>query len=121
MREETRCRQMGYSFRLAASVLSYAPSHRQDSTYFVTPVVEHWLERDIAQWILHVGSIRRRLLPLSYISLLQDGLQIYGNSYADHRSKDLCQHYDSKVRLTGAQNPVQIYRYKPKFTKYIYI
>ena len=30
--EETRCRHMGYSFRLAARVLLYAPSHRQDST-----------------------------------------------------------------------------------------
>ena len=28
-----RCRHMGYSFRLAARVLLYAPSHRQDSTY----------------------------------------------------------------------------------------
>ena len=33
-REETRCRHMGYSFRLAARVLLYAPSHRQDSTYY---------------------------------------------------------------------------------------
>ena len=33
MREETRCRHIGYSFRLAARVLLYAPSHRQDSTY----------------------------------------------------------------------------------------
>ena len=32
-REETRCRHMGYSFRLAARVLLYAPSHRQDNTY----------------------------------------------------------------------------------------
>ena len=32
-REETRCRLMGYSFRLAARVLLCAPSHRQDSTY----------------------------------------------------------------------------------------
>ena len=32
--EETRCRHsMGYSFRLAARVLLYGPSHRQDSTY----------------------------------------------------------------------------------------
>ena len=31
--EETRCRNMGYSFRLAGRVLLYAPSHRQDSTY----------------------------------------------------------------------------------------
>ena len=33
MREETRCRHMGYSFRLTARVLLYAPSHRQDNTY----------------------------------------------------------------------------------------
>ena len=32
-REETRCRHIGYSFRLAARVLLYAPSHRQDDTY----------------------------------------------------------------------------------------
>ena len=33
VREETRCRYMGYSFRLAARVLLYAPSHSQDRTY----------------------------------------------------------------------------------------
>ena len=33
VRKETRCRNIGYSFRLAARVLLYAPSHRQDSTY----------------------------------------------------------------------------------------
>ena len=33
VREETRCRHIGYSFRLAARVILYAPSHRQDSTY----------------------------------------------------------------------------------------
>ena len=32
-REETRCNHMGYSFWLAAMVLLYIPSHRQDSTY----------------------------------------------------------------------------------------
>ena len=32
-REETRCCHMGYSFRLAARVLLYASSHRQDNTY----------------------------------------------------------------------------------------
>ena len=31
--EETHCRHMGYSFRLTARVLLYAPSHRQGSTY----------------------------------------------------------------------------------------
>ena len=33
VRKETCCSHMGYSFRLAARVLLYAPSHRQDSTY----------------------------------------------------------------------------------------
>ena len=32
VREETRCRHIGYSFRLTARVLLYAPSHRQNST-----------------------------------------------------------------------------------------
>ena len=33
VRKETRCHHMGYSFRLAARVLLYASSHRQDNTY----------------------------------------------------------------------------------------
>ena len=77
VRKETRCRHIGYSFRLTARVLLYAPSHRQDSTYtaFVTPVVEHWMEREIAQWV-HPMKDRsddpshheRTLLPRSYTS-----------------------------------------------------
>ena len=46
------------------------------TTTFVTPVVEHWLEREIAQWV-HPMKDRsddsshheRTLLPWSYISL----------------------------------------------------
>ena len=33
VRKETRCCHIGYSYRLIARVLLYAPSHRQDSTY----------------------------------------------------------------------------------------
>ena len=33
VRKETRCCHIGYSFRLTARVLLYAPTHRQDSTY----------------------------------------------------------------------------------------
>ena len=32
-RKETRCRHMGYSFRLVARVLLYPSSHRQDNTH----------------------------------------------------------------------------------------
>ena len=38
VRKETRCRHIGYSYRLTARVLLYAPSHRH-TTAFVTPVV----------------------------------------------------------------------------------
>ena len=58
---------MGYSFRLTARVLLYAPSHRQDST---------GLEREIAQWVHPMkdwsddpSHHERTLLPQSYISL----------------------------------------------------
>ena len=81
VREETYCRlYMGYSFRLAARVLLYAPSHRRVNAYhglcytnfcagvslnihsfIVTPVVEHYLEREIVQWVHHDGSIWRTL------------------------------------------------------------
>ena len=33
VRMETRCCHIGYSYRLTARVLLYAPSHRQDNTY----------------------------------------------------------------------------------------
>ena len=49
------------------------------TTAFVTPVMEHWLEREIAQWV-HPMKDRsddpshheRTLLPQSYISLLTE-------------------------------------------------
>ena len=46
VRKETRCRHIGYSYILTARFFLYAPSHRQD-----TPVVDHWMEREIAQWV----------------------------------------------------------------------
>ena len=33
VRKETRCRHIGYSYRLTARFVLYAPSHRQDNTY----------------------------------------------------------------------------------------
>ena len=46
------------------------------TTASVTPVVEHWLEREIAQWVLPMkdqsddpSHHERTLLPRSYISL----------------------------------------------------
>ena len=49
----------GLFFQLATRVLLYAPSHREAyTTVFDTPAMVHWLEREIAQWVDHEGSIR---------------------------------------------------------------
>ena len=74
---------MGYSFRLAARFFFYMhhPTDRiAHTTAFVTPAVEHWLEREIAQWV-HPMKDRsddpshheRTLLPPSYVSLPSRG------------------------------------------------
>ena len=33
------------------------------TTTYVTPVVEHWLKREIAQWVCNEGLIRRPITP----------------------------------------------------------
>ena len=81
VRAKTCCCHMDYSFQLTARVLLYGPHHRQDNTYHglcYTSRIEHWLEREIAQWV-HPTKDRsddpshheRSLLSRSYISLLQ--------------------------------------------------
>ena len=54
VRKETRCRQIGYSYRLTARVLLYAPSHRQDNTYYGLCYTSRGAlagTREIAQWV----------------------------------------------------------------------
>ena len=78
MRKETRCRHIGYSFRLAARVLLYASSHRQDSTYHGLCYTSRGAlagTRNSSWSPPHEGSIRRPIapwanaLPLSYVPL----------------------------------------------------
>ena len=54
------------------------------TTAFVTPVVEHWLEREIAQWVHSMkdrsddpSHHERTLLPRSYISLPKLGRMVW--------------------------------------------
>ena len=59
VRKETCCCHIGYSLRLTARVLLYAPSHRQDSTY-------HGLCytcRGALAGMRNEGSIRRPIAP----------------------------------------------------------
>ena len=77
MREETRCHHMGYSFRLAARGILYAPSHRQDSTYhglcytslgaLAGTTISGFTTKERSDYPLHH---ERMLLPRSYTSLL---------------------------------------------------
>ena len=65
-RKETRCRHIGYSFRLTARVLLYVPSHRQDSTYHglcYTSRGDLARMRNSSICSLHEGSIRRPIAP----------------------------------------------------------
>ena len=58
-------RYMGYSFRLAARVLLYAPSHRRDSTHhgLCYTRCRTLAERELAQWIHQEGLIRQPIGP----------------------------------------------------------
>ena len=83
VRKETRCRHIGYSYRLAARVLLYAPSHRQDNTYHGLCYTSRGAlvgMRNSSMGPPHEGSIRRptapwaNTLPLSYVPLPVFGL-----------------------------------------------
>ena len=66
-----------FSIDSKCSFICTIPDRITHTTAFVTPVVEHWLEREIAQWVQPMkdrsddpSNHERTLLPRSYISLL---------------------------------------------------
>ena len=62
VRKETRCRHIGYCYRLTARVLLYAPSHKQDSTYHGLCYTSRGAlagTRNSSMGPPHEGSIRR--------------------------------------------------------------
>ena len=66
VRKETRCRHIGYSYRLTARVLLYAPSHRQDNTYHGLCYTSRGAltgTRNSSIGPPHEGSIRRPIAP----------------------------------------------------------
>ena len=65
-RKEIRCRHIGYSYRLTARVLLYAPSHRKDNTYHGLCYTSRGAlagTRNSSMGPLHEGSIRRSIAP----------------------------------------------------------
>ena len=86
VRKETRCRHIGYSYRLTARVLLYPPSHRQDNTYYDLCYTSRGAlagTRNNSMGPPHEGSIRRptapwaNALPLIYIYILFSFLFIH--------------------------------------------
>ena len=75
VRKETGCRLIWFSF-IGFFYMTIPTDRIAHTTVFVTPVVEHWLEQEIAQ-LVHPMKDRsddpshheRTLLPRSYISL----------------------------------------------------
>ena len=65
VRKETRCYHIGYYFQLAARVVLYAPSHKQDSTYHLCHTSRGALAgtRNSSMGPPHEGSIRRPIAP----------------------------------------------------------
>ena len=75
VRKETRCRHIGYSFRLTARIILYAPFHRQDSTYhgLYTSRGAQTATRNSSMGPHHEGSIRRPIAP--WVNALTTELQ----------------------------------------------
>ena len=49
------------------SYLCIIPDRIPHTMAFVTTLVEHWLEQEIAQWVYHEGSIRNTLLDVKLL------------------------------------------------------
>ena len=67
VRKQTRCRHVGYCYRLTARVLLYAPSHRQDNTYHGLCYTSRGAlagTRNSSMGPPNEGSIRRPIVPL---------------------------------------------------------
>ena len=73
VRKETRCHHIGYSYRLTARVLLYAPSHRQDNTYHSFCYTSRGAlagTRNSSMGPPHEGSIWR---PIALVTAVQWG------------------------------------------------
>ena len=95
VRKETCCRHIGYSYRLAARVILYAPSHRQDSTYHGLCYTSRGAlagTRNSSMGPPHEGSIRRPIGPwanalTTELHLVPEVLKTYRNkNYIFHKS-----------------------------------
>ena len=96
VRKETRCRHIGYSYRLTARVLLYEQSHRQDSTYHGLCYTSRGAlagTRNSSMGPPHEGSIRRPTAP--WANVLTTELHLAPTKVQVHASKDDVQAFPS--------------------------
>ena len=94
VRKETHCHHIGYSYRLAARVLLYAPSHRQDNTYHILCYT--------SRGALIVRK-ETRCRHIGYSCQLTARVLLYAPSHRqDNTYHGLC--YTSRGTLAGASN-----------------
>ena len=82
VRKETRCRHIGYSYRLTERVILYA-----HTTAFVTPVVEHWLEREIAQWVRSVHISFGFYVTILHVCYVNQWIKLFYGWSVTHLNK----------------------------------
>ena len=103
VRKETHCCHIGYSYRLTARVLLYAPSHRQDNTYHSLCYTSRGAlagTRNSSMGPPHEGSIRRPYLwATSHSHVFDEGRNILFNdgqmvkNDRDNERETCCCHY----------------------------
>ena len=106
VRKETRCRHIGYSYRLTARVLLYAPSQRQDNTYHGLCYTSRGAlvgTRNSSMGPPHEGSIRRPIAPwanalTTELHLAPHQLDAYTTVWLNHPQKN-CDHNQNSFFL----------------------
>ena len=100
VREETCCRHIGYSFRLAAKVLLYASSHRPDSTYYGLCYTSRGAlagTRNSSMGPPHEGLIRRPITP--WVNALTTELHIAPSPSRAHRNLQTAVPFKTRTNL----------------------
>ena len=62
-KETCCCHYLGYSSINNGFYMHHPTNRLAYTTAFGMPVVEHWLERKIAQWVHYEGSIQQPIVP----------------------------------------------------------
>ena len=129
VRKATRSRHIGYSFRLTAQVLLYAPFHRQDSTYHslcytirgalagtrnssMGPPHEGSIRRPIASWA-NALTTELHLAPECDWRMLKHTTCSYIIIFACIRFKPSQIQIHLRYRLLFGALNIQVYRYTP--------